>query len=76
MTKTLPKVVEALGVIPLVSLTAAATALGVTPKSLRDWINAGEPTIKIKAVRVGRRWKIPFDELERLLNEGTTTPAA
>ena len=58
----------------LIPLPEVAGALGVTPQTIRAWIKSGKP--EVKAIRVGRCWKIPQDELTRLLNEGTDPPAA
>ena len=51
----------------LLRLPAVAKALTVSEKCLRNWIYAGS----LKAVRIGRNWKIPQAELDRLINEGS-----
>ena len=42
--------------------TTVAAMLGVSPRTLRDWIAEGCPTphgrIKLKAAKLGRSWKI------------------
>jgi len=54
------------------ALTLAETAarLACSPKTLRRMIDAGE----INAVRVGRRYRVPLDELRRLLSSPAERP--
>ena len=53
-------------------LTPEETAeiLGMSPKTVRDWCRAGY----IKAMKVGKAglWRVPEDELDRLVNERLT----
>jgi len=44
-----------------------ADILNVKPRTVRDWIHQG----KLKAVKVGV-WRIPKEELEKLLESGTS----
>ena len=48
------------------SLTEAADKVDVHVNTIRRWIKEG----KIKAVKMGKNWKISEDELERVLKEG------
>jgi DNA binding domain, excisionase family len=47
---------------PLIPSTVACMLLGIGRTTLMMWIKKG----KIKAVRVGRLWKIPVSEIKRL----------
>ena len=54
---------------PTLTVSALATALGVAPRTVRDWLAAG----RVDGVRTpGGHWRIPRAELERLL--GTARP--
>ena len=48
------------------SLIEAADKVDVHVNTIRRWIKEG----KIKAVKMGKNWKISEDELERVLKEG------
>lgn len=51
----------------LLSFAAAASALGVSRNdTLHELVASG----RVKAVRVGGRWKIPATEIERIQREG------
>jgi len=43
----------------------AGEMLGVTPKTIREWIKEG----RIKALRIGKEYRVPYEEVERLLRE-------
>lgn len=42
-----------------------ARILAVRPKTVRTWIEDGQ----VNAVKVGRQWRIPMSELDRLVGE-------
>lgn len=42
-----------------------ARILAVRPKTVRTWIEEGE----LKAIKVGRQWRIAPSELDRLVRE-------
>ncbi len=48
------------------SLKDAAILLGVHVNTIRRWIKEG----KIKAVKMGKNWKIPSEEMNRVSKEG------
>ena len=53
----------------LLSLSQAAKVLGVSRSdTLHAWLVNGT----IRAVRVGKRWKVPASEIERVQREGVT----
>ena len=45
--------------------TAVAERLHVTSQTIRNWIERGE----LQAKRIGRNYKIPVSEVERILGE-------
>jgi excisionase family DNA binding protein len=51
----------------LLSLDEAAARLGVSWQTCRRWASIG----RIASVRMGRLRKIPSEEIERLIREGT-----
>lgn len=51
----------------LVSLADAAATLAICERTLRELIQQR----RVRAVRIGRQWRIPRDELERLVSWGT-----
>src|SRR5581483_1751341 len=53
----------------LLTVSQAAEALSATAQSIRNWIRAG----RLSAVRIGNRFLIPREEVERLL--GDVSPA-
>ncbi len=52
----------------LLSITEAATVLGVSKQTVRKWIRDG----LLNAILMGRRIKVDRMELERILREGTS----
>lgn len=50
----------------LVTVNDVAEALSVSPKCVRNWARDG----RIRAVRLGRQWRVPADEIWRLQREG------
>jgi len=55
------------------TVSTFATALSVSPRTVRDWLAAGE----VKARRtVGGHWRIPRSELDRLRVPAPTSAAA
>ncbi|MBP2147235.1 excisionase family DNA binding protein [Methanofollis sp. W23] len=40
--------------------------LGVHPQTVRRWIKQG----KIRGIKYGRQWRVPFEEFERIVREG------
>lgn len=52
---------------PLSTLPEAALLARVSQDTMRRMIKAG----RLRAVRVGAQWRIPADEIDRLLGEGT-----
>jgi excisionase family DNA binding protein len=50
----------------MLSLYDAAIILNVHYNTLRRWIQMG----KVKAVKMGRAWKISTEEVERLKSDG------
>lgn len=53
---------------PMKSVAEVARLLGVTPPTVRAAIRRGE----LRARRVGRLWRVPAEECERLLGPGPT----
>lgn len=49
------------------SLTEVIEILGVTRRTLYNWIKDG----KIKAIKAGQQWRITQEALEEFLNKGT-----
>lgn len=49
------------------TLTEIIEALGVTRRTLYNWIKDG----KIKAIKIGNRWRITEDALQEFLEKGT-----
>jgi excisionase family DNA binding protein len=56
----------------LISVTEAATALGIKPVTIRQWANQR----KIGRVKLGRRVLIPIVEIERLIEQNLTPAKA
>ena len=52
----------------LLSLREAARRLGVTPDTVRRYID----NRKLQAVRVGGRWKVKLSAIERFIDRNTT----
>ena len=50
----------------MLSIHEFAEKLNVHPNTVRRWISTG----KIKALKIGKNWKISVDELNRVLKEG------
>jgi len=50
----------------LLTTQEVAQALRKSPHQIRRWIKEG----LIKGVQVGRTWRIPASELDRILREG------
>jgi excisionase family DNA binding protein len=57
--------------VEFLSIKQAATALSVSPKTIRSWIDAG----KLKAANVGRLRRIPRREIERFTANSNTEDA-
>ncbi len=51
----------------LLTVKEFAERVRVSVSTVRNWIKAGT----IKAVQIGRSYKIPAEELERVLKNGT-----
>jgi excisionase family DNA binding protein len=47
----------------VLTIEAAAERLKLKPDTVRDWVKAG----KLKAVKLGRVWRVDAEDLERLL---------
>lgn len=43
-----------------------ADYLKVSPQTVRAWIRSGQ----VKAVKLGRAWRVPVDEVRRVATEG------
>lgn len=52
-----------------VTVKQAATALGVTTRTVRLWIEAGKVAAEQVQGKYGPEWRLPAGELERLVNE-------
>lgn len=50
----------------LLTPEAAAEVLGISPRTLRDWLRAG----KIKGVKVGKAWRIREVDLQAFIESG------
>jgi len=50
----------------LLTPETAAEALGISPKTLKDWLRAG----KIKGVKIGRAWRIREADLQVFIESG------
>ena len=50
---------------PLLKVKEVAEVLRVTPKTIRTWCREG----KMRAIRIGKEYKILRDDLERLMLE-------
>jgi excisionase family DNA binding protein len=55
-------------ITPLLSTRKLSQIFDVTPATIRRWRAAG----KLRAVRVGRRWRFRRIDVERLLNDPKT----
>lgn len=53
------------------TIDEAAHVLKIAPRTLAGWIRAG----KIRAVKVGRFWRIPTSAIDEVAKSGTKTPA-
>jgi excisionase family DNA binding protein len=51
----------------LLTINEVAIRLGLAPKTVRRWIRDG----KIKAVRLGREWRVDADELALFIRRRT-----
>lgn len=51
---------------PLIPVRDAAALLGISPRTLSAWCAAG----RVKAVKVGRLWRIPRAEVDRACRDG------
>ena len=49
--------------MPLLSTSVAAERVHVSSQAIRDWIRRGD----IKGIRIGRNYKVPASEIDRLL---------
>lgn len=47
------------------SIVEAARAIGIKPRTVREWIRRG----KIGAIKVNRKWAIPEEEVSRIIKE-------
>lgn len=54
----------------LFSQEEVAVTLGVHLKTVQHWCRAG----RIRAVRVGKWWRVPEGEVERITREGVPRP--
>ena len=53
------------------TIDEAAQVLKIAPRTLAGWIRAG----KIRAVKVGRFWRVPTSAIDEVAKSGTKTPA-
>jgi excisionase family DNA binding protein len=51
----------------LLKIKQAAAELGIAAKTLRKWIKTGQ----LKAVRLGRQWRVDADELALFIRRRT-----
>jgi excisionase family DNA binding protein len=56
----------------LLTASQAAQALNATGQTIRNWIRSG----RLSAVRIGARFYVPADEVERLRGEGARASRA
>jgi excisionase family DNA binding protein len=54
----------------VLTIDEAALRLKLKPDTVRDWVKAG----KLKAVKLGRVWRVDAEDLERLLRGEPTAP--
>jgi len=56
--------------VRIYTLAEVEAALGIGHRTLQLYVSTG----CIKGVKIGGRWKISHDELQRILREGVKTP--